>query len=149
MMALNSSPEPLSLCGEARYEEEDYASGSKQLSVHVTISLKGRDRIVTLARLDAAIPWAVLDQELNKRLGIEQKSDEIHLQTAAGRMAGSLVSHSMTFLADTGDPPEVEATMFGCDDWQRGDFSGYRGFLQRMRFAVDPGNRMFHFGPCP
>jgi hypothetical protein len=53
----------------------------------------------------------------------------------------------LTILADDGESLEVQATVFVSRDWPAGTFLGYSGFLERIRFAVDPQQNDFHFGP--
>lgn len=135
--------------GVSSYDDEDPSFGSKQTSVHVTILLRGPVTIPTTARLDPATPWVVLNAELNERLGLFAASSPspIELHTAAGRMTGNLVTHPITLTAQDGDDLEIEATLFVCREWRRENFLGYAGFLQRMRFAVDPHLNKFYFGP--
>ena len=49
-------------------------------------------------------------------------------------------------MADEGESCEVDATLFVSRDWVYGNFVGYSGFLERIRFAVDPGANDFYFG---
>jgi hypothetical protein len=52
----------------------------------------------------------------------------------------------LTIVADEGESCEVEATLFVSRDWAYGNFVGYSGLLERIRFAVDPGTNDFYFG---
>ena len=45
-----------------------------------------------------------------------------------------------------GGPFEVEATIFVSPDWSGGNFLGYEGLFQRIRFAIDPEANFFYFG---
>ena len=133
--------------GVATYFEEDPSLKSTQTSIHVSIVLEGDVSIPVFARLDPATPWVVLNSELNEQIGLRATSAEIELQTAAGLMKGSLERFPITLQAEQGDPLEIEATLFVCDDWQRENFLGYSGFIERIRFAVDPAYKKFYFGP--
>ena len=61
-------------------------------------------------------------------------------------MKGCLERFPIRIEAKQGDPLEIEATLFVCDDWRRENFLGYSGFLERIRFAVDPASKKFYFG---
>ena len=135
------------ISGVSSYYEEDLSLDSNQTSVHVNIELHGNMPIATLARLDPATPWVVLNAELNSQLGLRPSSTQIELRTVAGLMKGSLERFPITLAAEEGNALEIEATLFVCNDWRRGNFLGYSGFLQRIRFALDPLRRKFYFGP--
>lgn len=36
--------------------------------------------------------------------------------------------------------------MWVSPEWRRGNFLGYEGFLNRIRFAIDPSDNSFYFG---
>lgn len=57
----------------------------------------------------------------------------------------------MRFEASIGEPQEVTATVFvptlhPDDEWRHPNFIGLDGFLNRIRFAVDPATNLFYFG---
>jgi len=136
--------------GVATYYETDPSLGSDQTSVHIQISVNGTEQIVTSARVDPATPWVILNAELNDLLGLRaNRNNDIELHTLAGVKRGSLERFPITVSAENGLPLEIEATLFVCNDWARGNFLGYSGFLQRFRFAIDPTSCHFHFGPPP
>jgi hypothetical protein len=68
-------------------------------------------------------------------------------------MRGNIYRVNIVFLADEGDDITIDATVFVPDEeWQNswGEHPGYIGLtgcLERMRFAVDPENDRFYFGP--
>ena len=133
--------------GVSTYLEEDPSLNSPEPSVHVRISVQGDVPIEALARLDPATPWVVLNSELNRRLRLPEDSlDIVELRTAIGLKRDFLERFPITLQAEQGDNLEVDATLFICDDWPGANFLGYRGFVQRIRFAVDPFNRKFYFG---
>ena len=132
--------------GVATYFEEDPSLTSTQTSIHVSIVLEGDVSIQVFARLDPATPWVVLNSELNEQIGLRATSAKVELHTVAGLMKGSLERFPITLQAEQGDPLEIEATLFVCDEWQRENFLGYSGFIERIRFAVDPASRKFYFG---
>jgi len=52
----------------------------------------------------------------------------------------------LTLLADEGESFELDTTLFASREWSLGNFIGYAGFLERIRFAVDPSTNDFYFG---
>ena len=86
---LNLNGEPFAP-NAARYYEEDPSLESGQTSIHVQIVIPGDIEIATLARLDPATPWVVLNGELTRTLGLGANGPDAQLQTAAGRMKGTL-----------------------------------------------------------
>ena len=130
----------------ARYYEEDPSGESGQTSIHVEIIINGANRISTLARLDPATPWVVLNSELTETLGLGAHGPGAQLQTVVGRMTGTLERYPIVLAAEEGQSLEIDATLFVCSNWKRGNFLGYTGLLERIRFAIDPVSRLFYFG---
>ena len=142
---LNLSGEPFA-SNAARYYEEDPSLESEQTSIHVQIIIQGDIEIATLARLDPATPWVVLNAELTETLGLGADGPDAHLQTAAGRMKGTLERYPIVLAAQEGQSLEIDATLFVCSEWRRGNYLGYTGLLERIRFAIDPASQLFYFG---
>jgi hypothetical protein len=65
------------------------------------------------------------------------------LSTRFGSIGGQLKRTHITILADDGDSIELEATVFVPTEWTGGNFLGYGGLLERVRFAVDPQENFF------
>ncbi|MDE0697431.1 MAG: hypothetical protein OXH76_16540 [Boseongicola sp.] len=130
----------------ASYYEEDPSRESGQTSIHVQIIINGAMRIATLARLDPATPWVVLNAELTEALGLGAQGPDARLRTAAGFMTGTLERYPIVLAAEEGQSLQIDATIFVCSEWERGNFLGYSGLLERIRFAVDPVSRLFYFG---
>ncbi|MCP4627568.1 MAG: hypothetical protein GY850_29240 [bacterium] len=67
-------------------------------------------------------------------------------------MEGSLHHVNITLLAEknSGDDLTIESTAFVSEEWEGPTVLGYRGFLERIRFALDPGlipgEQIFYFG---
>jgi len=68
------------------------------------------------------------------------------MSTRFGLIRGTLHRGPIRLHADEGEPLDVDATVFISPDWQGPNFLGYEGFLQRIRFAVDPETNLFYFG---
>ena len=113
----------------------------------VQVALPGLPAPV-LAALDTGAAWTVLEPEIAELLGLFDGSGEVvsRLETPFGPFQGRLERVVMTLLAEEGQDLEVEATVFVCRDWPRENFLGYAGLLERVRFALDPPRRHFHFG---
>lgn len=133
--------------GASEYFENNPSLKVSQDSIHVNIQIEAGVSIVTTARLDPATPWVVLNSEYNEQLGLYPGEPTVTLATVAGRKVGSLERIPITLLAQEGNTLRVDATVFVCNDWNRENFLGYSGFLQRIRFAVDPQYCRFYFGP--
>lgn len=66
--------------------------------------------------------------------------------TRHGVLSGRLVRRALWLLAEEGQSLEVEATFWVSPSWRFGHFLGYAGFLQSIRFALDPAANQFYFG---
>ncbi|MDD9992726.1 MAG: hypothetical protein OXP75_13080 [Rhodospirillales bacterium] len=133
--------------GVSDYYGDDPSRESELHLVHVNIVIEADIPISTTARLDTATPWVILNAEINRRLGLRPSEPMVALNTAVGRMVGSLERFPITLPAEEGDSLEIDATLFVCEDWDRSNFLGYNGFLERIRFALDPRLAKFYFGP--
>lgn len=106
-----------------------------------------------LGIVDTACPWCLMQWPLLEEVGftsLSRRSEErFPLHTRFGRIFGSLERLTIRLPADEGEAVDVDATVFASEDWQGErmlNFLGYTGFLERLRFAVDPVRRQFHFG---
>ncbi len=97
--------------------------------------------------VDTAAPWCILKPSLGKivRPHLEELPGEVTLSTRVGRIEGSLFCGPVTLVADEGDTLTIGATFFLSSDWPGGNFVGYQGFLDRLRFAFDTGRNLFYF----
>ncbi len=112
--------------------------------------LPGQAPIPLLAQLDTGTAWSVLDGEIAEALGfLEHVGPTVSLSTRTGTIRGKLIRAPLMLVADEGESYELEATLFVSRDWTYGNFLGYSGFLDRVRFAVDPGTNDFYFGGIP
>jgi hypothetical protein len=116
-----------------------------RILIRVAISLISNP---ALAVMDTAAPWCIFEPEVGSTLRrtFARAEEGIVLSTRFGRFGGTLYRGLITLLADEGEPLEVDATVFLSPDWQGPNFLGYEGFLQRIRFAVDPQTNLFYFG---
>jgi hypothetical protein len=101
-----------------------------------------------LAVVDTAASWCIFEREVGSILaqGLTRIPGRVSLSTRLGVLQGVLYMGQITLPADEGEPLDVDATVFVSPDWPGPNFLGYQGFLQRIRFAVDPESNTFYFG---
>ena len=97
--------------------------------------------------LDTGASWSVLNAELADDLELfDRDGDTVTIRSRMGTVQGKLVRAMTTLVADDGDSVEVDSTVFVSRDWPAGNFIGYSGLLERIRFAIDPQDNTFIFG---
>ena len=101
-----------------------------------------------LAAVDTAAPWCIFRPVVANSWmrNLDPIPGPVVLSTRLGQFHGSLFRGLITVLASSGESLDVEATAFLTPEWPGPNFLGYQGFLQRIRFAVDPENNLFYFG---
>jgi hypothetical protein len=67
------------------------------------------------------------------------------LLTRLGAVTGRLERIPITFLPREGEEVTIEATWFISLDWPGPTVIGWKGCLERMRFALDPNDDSFYF----
>jgi aspartyl protease len=117
--------------------------------VYIRIVLENLDLPLT-ALLDTGAAWSVLDPETADLLGLTAAAGlSAKLSTRLGNLEGRLIRIPTTLLAERGAHLSFEATFFVPTEWPSGRiFLGYSGLLDRIRFALDPSENQFYFGPC-
>lgn len=130
-----------------------YSQGSFTLPVAVRCRL-GTAAIDEVALLDTGAQWSVLGDWAIELLGdeLDDLDEVIELSTRQGRFAGRLGRVTISLMADedSGLDLPVAATVLVVAGWPGPTVLGYRGLLERVRFALDPGTGgppMFFFGP--
>ena len=99
------------------------------------------------AELDTGATWSVLNAEVAEALDLLGGSGEpLKISTRLGEYPGRLERIRVDILADEGASLTVDATVWVSQDWPGGTFVGYRGLLERIRFALDPSDNSFYFG---
>ncbi|TMA94558.1 MAG: hypothetical protein E6J74_15080 [Deltaproteobacteria bacterium] len=134
--------------GRARFLDED--STAQEGTAKIFVKIEPADLgFSILAQLDTGSPWSILRSDVAAEIDFLDDLDQpITLHTRFGYIQGQLKRTTITILADDGDSLNIEATVFVSTQWQGGNFLGYSGLLERIRFAVAPEENTFYFGPC-
>jgi hypothetical protein len=99
-----------------------------------------------VALVDTASQWCILPPPVALDLGYDLETErDARLHTRFGVLSGELIRLAVLFVADEGEPAEVEATWFLSPDWPGPIVIGWKGCLERMRFAFDPRENEFYF----
>jgi len=97
------------------------------------------------ALLDTASEWCVLPAAIVQTMGYDGEPYAIHLHSRLGTFAGRLERASVRLPALAGDTVEVEATWFVSNEWPGPMVIGWKGCLERLRFALDPSEDALYF----
>lgn len=107
-----------------------------------------------LAMLDTGAQWTLIGPELIELLGDElgEGLEAITMSTRIGRFQGTLYRLPIRLLADRGTDVTVDATCCALKAWPGPNILGFTGFLERLRFALEPAMDVgsiarIHFGP--
>lgn len=145
---LNTSDGAQFATGRARFFDEDASAleGTAKIFVKIEPSNLGSP---ILAQLDTGCPWSIIKPEIAEAIKLtDEEGQPQSLSTRFGTVDGQLKRTSITILADDGNSIDVEATVFVPTEWTAGNFLGYCGLLERVRFALDPQENFFYFGAC-
>ena len=135
--------------GAARYQYEPAIATETTNRIILEVKIQG---VETRAVVDTGAPYVICAPKIARLAGIDSTS-ALARQTMlvrGMRLEGFLVRLNMTLKAVIGEELNVDATVFVPEVpeyW--GDFPsfiGLTGFLERIRFAVDPNEDMFYFG---
>lgn len=130
--------------GWSSYLDEAPGHPATTAGIHIRVEFEG---VRVFALLDTGASWSVLTADLAEELGLfAQDGAPLTLSSRVGTIEGKLVSARIALLADAGKSVELDSTVFVSRDWPAGNFIGYSGVLERIRFAIDPGDNRFAFG---
>jgi hypothetical protein len=134
----------VSFTGRLRYYTS-YVVGSHHLLVAVPC-LIGDDGAERLALWDTGSQWCVLPPELAGGLAPPPPGpDWLRLHTRLGTFDGWVDRILLRLRATEGAQLDVEATWFVSPDWPGPAVIGWKGFMERMRFAMDPSDDALYF----
>jgi hypothetical protein len=107
---------------------------------------------ITEAVLDTGAPYPIIAPKVAKQAGLYRVKplERKRMLVRGNWLGGSIIRLNMTLLADEGEDLTVDATAFIPDvEEYWGDFPcfiGQMGFLERIRYALDPDTDTFYFG---
>jgi hypothetical protein len=115
----------------------------------------GVDPEATFAIVDTGAPWCILSPTDASIAGIDYRAvgEEGQLLLIRGSIMNGWLCLDIPIRIDAirGEGITVPSTVFVPElepgqIWDLPNFLGLSGFLERIRFAVDPGNNLFYFG---
>ena len=133
--------------GRCRYPA-DLVSYSQTLFVAVRCWIADLSYPV-YALLGTGSQWCVLPPNLARDLEYTLPAEgPVRLHTRFGSLQGSLERINIRLGADDGLPLDLDATCYVSPEWPGPFVLGWKGALERIRFALDPPHERFYFaGP--
>lgn len=136
--------------GPGRIHYVDRIEGHDRAFIWVPVSLDG---FKTYAMVDTGAQFTVIAWEIAQQLGLSGNGESLNYSTREGLFKGELVRHNLELRSEPGGESQslvVEATIWVSEQWRGPSILGYIGFLEKIRFAVDPspGEQLFLFGAC-
>lgn len=130
-----------------RYLDSPGESASRDPRIVIRLAIEPLRTFVP-AVVDTAAPWCIFKPEIGEilRRSCTELPGDVGLSTRLGTIWGRLYQTQIRLPAQEGRSLDLDATVFLSPDWQGGNFVGYTGLLQRIRFAVDPHSNLFYFG---
>ncbi len=133
---------------------DHYAGEEEHARMVVPIRLKNV-RHPVMAIVDTGSPWCVLDPEIVRLVGVSGQDEYVSKEPVKIRgykFQGKLFRMGISLQIEEGESFEVDATVFvptllAGEQWRHPNFLGLTGFLERVRFAIDPEESVFYFGP--
>ena len=133
----------------ATYYDTDPDGRRRQSAIYLQVVLPFAQGISVYALVDSGSPYCIFDSALMAAADIDFDDGEpITLSTRIGRITGTIQRLPLIVAAEDGDPLAIDASVFVSGEWHQGHFLGYGGFLERLRFAVDPLTNTCYFGPA-
>lgn len=144
---LTSADGNLFACSRTAYLDQ-YA-GLPETRIYIPVKFGNLHR--SFAVVDTGAPWCILSREEAMVLDPDYSgmaTEETSLTIRGLSTSGVLVRWPITLCAEEGNDIEVEGTVFvPNEDMTIPNFIGLEGLLCRIRFAVDPEDNQFFFGP--
>ena len=149
--------EPLLSCQFATgvtYYKDDYPGEEGRSLIVLAVAV---EKSLTIeAVVDTGSEWCILDPQIAAQVGTFAETAYAPSKTIGIRgveVDGRLHRMRISLWDEyEGNDLEVEATVFIPDprqvkEWNLPNFIGLNGFLERIRFAVDPAENAFYFAP--
>ncbi len=135
------------------YYEDQYPGQDPTARIILTVTVAGLHTVPAIA--DTGAPWCLLDADILVEIEPEQV-DSLPTERLAIRgmsYQGRLTRLIVSLRADVGEDVDLEATVFvpilkPGETWNVPNFIWLQGLLSRIRFAVDPTENVFYFGPA-
>ncbi|HEX6751130.1 MAG TPA: hypothetical protein VF092_27820 [Longimicrobium sp.] len=136
--------------GEARCSSRPATLGERLTRLFVEIAVGD---VATAAVLDTGGAYLVLSPSVGAALGLDDTvalgRDRIMIRGFA--LEGTIHRLPVTMHASAGEPLTFEATAFVPEldagtQWMLPSYLGWQGCLERIRFAIDPGEELIYFG---
>ena len=126
----------------------DKMGGFSENRIHIVVQFDSLPK--DLVVVDTGAPWCVLSKEQAKELNPDYKNEAIEtrcLNVRGESTEGVLIRIPITICAEQGEDITIEGTVF-IPEVERDipNFIGLDGFLNRIRFAIDPQINDFYFG---
>jgi len=135
--------------GYAEFGPQETSIGKIMVGVKCQIeNLRGQD----VGFLDTGAELPLIGGELARWLGnYPIEKEDVKIVTRFGELSGNVVRMTITLVADHGENLPIESSVLLAEEWDGPIVLGYDGFLNRLRFAFDPGlyapgERIFYFG---
>lgn len=131
-------------CTGMSHYRDDPQGRNREANIWIDIGVEVADSW-WVALVDTAAPWCVVEPAIARTLDLST-GEETAISTRLGIVYGELNRVPLTVIADEGVRATVDATVFASAHWTGPNVVGYRGFLERIRFAVDPSTHRFYYG---
>lgn len=100
-------------------------------------------RETQMALLDTGSELSVIGESayqvfLHKNILLESPVGTRKISTRLGSFEGALYRVEVSLIATWGEDLLVDGTFLFCEEWKGPTVLGFHGFLERIRFAVDP-----------
>jgi hypothetical protein len=151
-MLLKFSDDEAFAVGAAEYFYGPATSKETTNRIIIPILVEVTRPIPTQAVLDTGAPYAILDPDIAGVAGFtaDQALDRIRMNVRGMVLDGCLTRLNITLQATEGDSLTIDTTTFIPDSASAWggfpSFLGLAGFLERVRFAIDPNKDTFYFG---
>jgi len=138
--------------GRLRYADTYGSDPSARIVVIATFEML----VTTSVILDTGAPWCILNPLEADVLNLSARADCSPAEPLRVRgilYTGHICRIPITLNAEIGQSLTVEASVFipelaTGERWYHPNFLGLSGFLNRIRFAVDPEHNHLYFGPA-